>query len=574
MTKRFLILLILLLCNIPVFGQSIDAPWIRRNSGPANCNDADAIAVDGSGNVCVTAESWGSGTGHGLYATGFRGIHAYTDRKERAQETLLEDFENINDWNAGGDPGYSQEADTDHKKEGNQSLKLNAPCGGEVFSTKTINQNFGSATNFILWVYVSDAEKLEYLSLFLTSDPAWNKFFYINIDGGAWDGSGYLVSGWNKLVIDKDAFTNDDNDSWESTMIRIKVRCDATVGNTVSVSFDDLRYNYQAKAKCIINFDDGCASVLNIAKPIMDGNGQKGVSFVVIDWLGLKGYMTEANLETLRDAGWDISNHSESHPHLENCSAEELDQEVNGAYQWLVNNGFPQSAKFFAYPFGAFNDAVVAEVKENHKLARCVINGEYQPLVPVEGDSEFLLKVKAIYGSTPVNNIKASIDHTIKHSQLLILLFHDIVESNPGIWGYDDDDFKEVSDYLRSKQDADFIDVITFSEYYQDMTDVKDEDENRKKPSEFTLFQNYPNLFNQSTKIEFTLSNSGFVSLNIYNILGRKVRTLVSEHLSSGYKSVLWDGKDDFGKDVASGVYFYRLKVGDSYQTKKLVLLK
>lgn len=96
----------------------------------------------------------------------------------------------------------------------------------------------------------------------------------------------------------------------------------------------------------------------------------------------------------------------------------------------------------------------------------------------------------------------------------------------------------------------------------------------REKPSEFALSQNYPNPFNQSTKIEFSLAKSGFVSLNIYDILGRKVRTLVSERLSSGYKSVIWDGKNDDGNDVASGVYFYQLRVGDFSEPKKMVLLK
>jgi len=82
--------------------------------------------------------------------------------------------------------------------------------------------------------------------------------------------------------------------------------------------------------------------------------------------------------------------------------------------------------------------------------------------------------------------------------------------------------------------------------------------------------------------IGFTLAKSGFVSLNIYDILGRKVKALVSEDLSSGNNSVLWDGKNDSGNDVASGVYFYRIKVEDPASdgagrlsdTKRLVLLK
>ena len=110
--------------------------------------------------------------------------------------------------------------------------------------------------------------------------------------------------------------------------------------------------------------------------------------------------------------------------------------------------------------------------------------------------------------------------------------------------------------------------------YVQTPSGVKDETGDRERPSEFDLSQNYPNPFNPTTKIEFTLAKSGFVTLQIYDVGGRKVRTLVSEELSSGYKSVLWDGKNEAGKDVASGVYFYQLKIGDFSEPKKMLLLK
>jgi flagellar hook assembly protein FlgD len=111
---------------------------------------------------------------------------------------------------------------------------------------------------------------------------------------------------------------------------------------------------------------------------------------------------------------------------------------------------------------------------------------------------------------------------------------------------------------------------------------VRDETGGRGKPSEFALLQNHPNPFNQTTKIEFTLARSGHVNLSIYDLLGRKVRTLASQDLPSGHKSVLWDGKNDSGQDVASGIYFYRIEVEDPSSrltrefsaTKKLVLLK
>jgi hypothetical protein len=116
-------------------------------------------------------------------------------------------------------------------------------------------------------------------------------------------------------------------------------------------------------------------------------------------------------------------------------------------------------------------------------------------------------------------------------------------------------------------------DIYTIK-YVQTASEVRDETGDRERPSEFVLSQNYPNPFNPTTKIEFTLAKSGFVTLQIYDVLGRKVKTLVSEELSSGYKSVIWDGKNDAGDEVASGVYFYQLKVGDFSEPKKMLLLK
>jgi hypothetical protein len=97
----------------------------------------------------------------------------------------------------------------------------------------------------------------------------------------------------------------------------------------------------------------------------------------------------------------------------------------------------------------------------------------------------------------------------------------------------------------------------------------------------FSLFQNYPNPFNPSTLIPFTIYGSRFIvhspihtTLKIYNILGKKVRTLVDEPRRAGYYEVIWDGKDDSGKEVSSGIYFYQLRAGNFIETKKLVLIK
>ncbi|MFQ6116011.1 MAG: FlgD immunoglobulin-like domain containing protein [bacterium] len=94
-------------------------------------------------------------------------------------------------------------------------------------------------------------------------------------------------------------------------------------------------------------------------------------------------------------------------------------------------------------------------------------------------------------------------------------------------------------------------------------------------PQGFLLLQNYSNPFNPQTTIEYQLPLSCRVILGIYNVLGQHVRTLVDEHQSPGRYSVVWDGKDDLGERVDSGVYFYQLKAEPKFlQTRKLLLLK
>ncbi len=99
-------------------------------------------------------------------------------------------------------------------------------------------------------------------------------------------------------------------------------------------------------------------------------------------------------------------------------------------------------------------------------------------------------------------------------------------------------------------------------------------DEDSPLPEEYHLQQNYPNPFNPVTKIEFSISQFSEVELIVYNTLGRQVRSLASGVYSAGRYTVDWDGADDDGKQVTSGVYYYRLKAGDVVQSRKMVLLK
>lgn len=102
-------------------------------------------------------------------------------------------------------------------------------------------------------------------------------------------------------------------------------------------------------------------------------------------------------------------------------------------------------------------------------------------------------------------------------------------------------------------------------------TSIADE---RPIPSELGLFQNYPNPFNPSTEIQFDVPISSKVTVEIYNLLGQKIRTLIDENRPAGSYQVTWDGKDANNIFVSSGIYLYRLQAGKFMETNKMLLVR
>ncbi len=90
----------------------------------------------------------------------------------------------------------------------------------------------------------------------------------------------------------------------------------------------------------------------------------------------------------------------------------------------------------------------------------------------------------------------------------------------------------------------------------------------------FALHQNYPNPFNPITSISYNLPNDGLVKINIYNIMGTIIKTLVNGFQKSGYNSVQWNATNNRNEPVSGGLYLYTIHVGEFRRTKKMLLLK
>ncbi len=118
-----------------------------------------------------------------------------------------------------------------------------------------------------------------------------------------------------------------------------------------------------------------------------------------------------------------------------------------------------------------------------------------------------------------------------------------------------------------------YSNIYTGTPPFREGTGVEQQ-ETRKTPESFTLDQNYPNPFNPATEISYHLNKAGMVRLTIYNALGQKVRTLVDRFQHNGQYRIQWNGKNELGRSVPSGLYIYRMQLNKDLKIRKMLLIK
>ncbi|MCJ7813751.1 T9SS type A sorting domain-containing protein, partial [bacterium] len=110
--------------------------------------------------------------------------------------------------------------------------------------------------------------------------------------------------------------------------------------------------------------------------------------------------------------------------------------------------------------------------------------------------------------------------------------------------------------------------------YSGDVETKVEENTSGAVPESFTLYQNYPNPFNASTKIYFDIPDRSMTTLTIYDIMGHEVKTLINEVKEKGRHQVVWNGDNNAGQNVSSGLYMYRLRSGDTIESHKMLLIR
>ncbi|MBN1466510.1 T9SS type A sorting domain-containing protein [candidate division KSB1 bacterium] len=116
--------------------------------------------------------------------------------------------------------------------------------------------------------------------------------------------------------------------------------------------------------------------------------------------------------------------------------------------------------------------------------------------------------------------------------------------------------------------------VSEFSDPVRILVDIQSSSATAAFPAEFKLEQNHPNPFNPTTTLTYSVAEPAHVSLVIYDVLGRKIRSLVEEHKAPGIHTKIWDARDELGNAVTTGLYFARFVAGSYAETRRLVLEK
>jgi len=551
MAKILLILEILLLASIPCFAQTVDTAWVKRYNGPGSARDAVfAIAIGSSGNMYVTGMSRGSIETYEDYATIKyypNGDTAWVRRYDGSIQSYdwawaiaVDDSENVYvtgesrgigssddfltiKYYPNGDTGWIRR----YNGPGNDNDEARAIAIDGFGNIYVSGYSTGSGTGY-------DFATIKY---YPNGDTAWVRRYnesgnfpdYVEAMTVDCSGSIYVTGGSYNSVNDWGYVTIKYYPNGDTAWVR---RYDGSVKGT-DFAFD-------------IAVD--CSSNVYVT-------GYSWDSKTLDDYATIKYYPNgdTAWVRKFSSAGWD-----EAH-------AIAIDDSGN-VYVTGYSSGFGTYLDYATIKY--YSNGDTAWVRRyngpgNNEDAAHDIAVDKSGNVYITGYS---------WDSTTLDDY-ATIKYYPNGDIAWITRYNGPANSGDGATALMVDDSSNIYVTGSTFGIGTGPDYTTIK-YIQTPGEVKDETGNREKPSEFILSQNYPNPFNLNTKIEFTLPHPGFASLNIYDLLGRKVRTLVSENLSPGYKSVLWDGKDNSGKQVASGIYFYRLQVGDFSGVKKLVLLK
>lgn len=382
------------------------------------------------------------------------------------QGTTIDDFEGnevTTTWSQLG-PG-SHYPDSVHIKRGSQSIGVVSDPSSYVAVYRPITLDLSKAGTFSVWVYIDGPctwNVTPTFALYFMND--WGNFFL------AQDIS--MHPGWTQVTFSKADFVGTGNPSWQNVNGMILRLNNWGSGNVIHANFDDLDFGEVTRAKVIFSFDDIWDTTYNAAYPKLASDGLVGSIFAVSSFADKPNRCTTAQLTEMYNAGWDICNHTATHPDLTTLSVSDILNEYTTCDTWLQANGFVRGNcnRHLAYPFGRFNDNAIAAAQQvGFYTARATVQGRQANSL----DSQYMLNcVTPDPATIHFAEAKAMVDKLIAGGGCLQFCFHRIVPDdqiqNANDWGVTD--YGLLVDYVAQMQQSGALDVIRVSDWYSGIT--------------------------------------------------------------------------------------------------------
>jgi peptidoglycan/xylan/chitin deacetylase (PgdA/CDA1 family) len=314
-----------------------------------------------------------------------------------------------------------------------------------------------------------------------------------------------------------------------------------------------------------ITFDDGQQSVYTDAFPILAARGLTATVYVVPTWMDWNWYLTWGNLHELQDSSWDIASHTLTHPNLTEVDSATLHFELSESKAVLQARGFP--AKHFAVPYGACNWTVVDATRLYYESCR----GWKGLNPPLDDTDPYLLKWDVTARTKPLSAYTQMIDSVASYGGWYILNNHLVY---PNCYDINtcvtNQMFANILDYALQHR----IKILNIDQALAS----RDGDALRSPPpagpssaGQLVLTVERSARFGLPVAISFTVPSGLGAEVGIYDVTGRRVRALAA--VRAGQHTIAWEGDNDFGAPVASGVYFCVLATADGRVAARKVIV-
>ena len=294
------------------------------------------------------------------------------------------------------------------------------------------------------------------------------------------------------------------------------------------------------------------------------------------------------DIQTQLDNGLiEVVSHSRTHPY---APYNDLEGEVAGSKQDIINNlnllnhnrsGINEYVYAWVAPFGDY-DAAIDSATSNAKylVSRLFYynenyfsnwNNDLYKFDPVGASIE--VGSSDYWGSTDINELNTTFDNVVDSNGVYHLVTH------PNILEWDEDFTWVHLEHISNRKDIWYVGFghlylyrFVQSAFHENILASYNDTESLFKT--FMLYPNYPNPFNPTTTIRYNLLQSSLVNITIYDMMGRKIKTLINQSQDVGQRSIVWKATNDFGHPVSTGIYLYQIHAGDNIQTKKMIFLK